>query len=217
MVRLVKQTDTRERGNKTMRQVTQKYSVYQFNELSDEAKDKARDNWRQYGLDYEWWDCVVDDAKTIGALMGIDIDEVYFSGFASQGDGAQFTGNYAYKRGSVAAVKEYAPQDKTLHEIAETLAQIQKRHFYSLSASVSSTGRYSHEYCTSIDVVDDRKAYYQDVSDDTEEELKDALRDYMRWIYSRLREERNWLNSDQMVSESLIANECEFTEDGEII
>ena len=42
--------------------------LYKFEELSEDSKEKAMEWWREGGLDYEWWDCVVDDAKEIGKL-----------------------------------------------------------------------------------------------------------------------------------------------------
>ena len=192
-----------------MRKVTN--TLYNYDELSDEAKTKARDWWRTYELDYEWWDSVFDDAKTIGALMGIEIENIYFSGFSCLG--AKFTGTYTYRKGSVQAVKEYAPQDETLHRIAKELQEIQKRHFYGLTANVESSGRYSHEYCTEIEVIDGDNLY---AGKEAEEALSNALRDYMRWIYRRLQEEYWYLQEDEQVEENILANEYEFTEDGEI-
>lgn len=50
-------------------------TVYQFDELSDKAKDKARDWYRDGALDHDWWDCIYEDAKTIGLkLTGFDLD-----------------------------------------------------------------------------------------------------------------------------------------------
>jgi hypothetical protein len=40
--------------------------VYQFDELDDQAKDKAREWYRGAGLDYEWWDTTYEDAETVG-------------------------------------------------------------------------------------------------------------------------------------------------------
>lgn len=185
--------------------------IYQFNELSDSAKETARDEYRNIGMQYTWWDCAINDVKEIGKLMGIDIDSVYFSGFWSQGDGACFTGEYEYKKGSVKAVKEYAPLDEELHKIAEYLVSIQKRHFYSLYTRVSHSGRYNHEYCTHFDITDHRGV---EVPDDTEEALKDALRDYMRWIYKRLESEYEYLTSDAAIDESIEVNQYEFLETG---
>lgn len=41
-------------------------TVYEFEELSDKAKEKARDWYRQFALDDEWWEYVYEDAKEVG-------------------------------------------------------------------------------------------------------------------------------------------------------
>jgi hypothetical protein len=114
-------------------------TVYKFDELSDEAKEKAREWWREGGLDYEWYDCVESDFKEIGKILGIDVTKIFFTGFSSQGDGACFEGYYEYAKGSVKKLKEYAPQDTELHRIAEELAQAQKRFFYGIDAVITTT------------------------------------------------------------------------------
>lgn len=190
--------------------------IYTFAELSEAAKEKARDWYRSGDLNYEWWDFVFEDAKTIGALMGIEIDNIYFSGFASQGDGAQFVGSYAYKRGALAAVKDYAPLDATLAGIAANLQEEQRKNFYALSASVTATGRYSHPNCTDISVYDNRDhAYNGMASEDAADGIAEFLRDFMYWIYKQLETEWDYLNSDEAIDETLTANEYEFTADGE--
>lgn len=194
---------------------TQTISIYKFEELEDSAKEKARDWYRQGALDYDWWDCTFYDANEIAALMGIQIERIYFSGFSSQGDGACFEGYYAYKKGSVEDVKAYAPQDKELHDIALNLSKIQRKSFYRLSAHVKHTGHYYHSGCTSIDVQNDN-TYSAYVSDDIEEAISEALRDYMNWIYRRLEAEHDYLMSEESVDESIITNEYEFHEDGAI-
>jgi len=81
-----------------MKTVTETYNVYSFDELSDKAKNKAMEDYAA-NLGFSFYaECIIEDAKTIGELMGIDIDNVYYSGFYSQGDGAMFTGGYGYKR-----------------------------------------------------------------------------------------------------------------------
>jgi len=50
-------------------------TVYQFDELSEKAKEKAREWYLDGGLDYEWWDGVCEDAARVGlAIKGFDID-----------------------------------------------------------------------------------------------------------------------------------------------
>ena len=60
---------------------TREYKVYTFDELSALGKEKALEKFREHNLDYEWWDCVYEDAKEVGSLMGIEIGNIYFSGF----------------------------------------------------------------------------------------------------------------------------------------
>lgn len=64
--------------------------VYQFNELNKQAKEKAREWYRNGALDYNWWGCVYDEFKEQAEDVGFGIKSMYFSGFWSQGDGAMF-------------------------------------------------------------------------------------------------------------------------------
>ncbi len=170
-------------------------TVYTFDELSDDAKVKAREGYRgdDGGLDYDWWDSVYDDATEIGRLMGISIDKIYFSGFGSQGDGACFTGTYSYAKGCAKAVKGYAPVDEELHRIARELQDVQRRNFYRVTASISHRDRYYHEYSSSIEI--------DQCSIEDQGTVAGLLGDLMRWIYLKL-------------DETIRINEYEFTEDG---
>jgi hypothetical protein len=189
--------------------------LFKFEELTEEAQKKAIENNYQINVDdTEWDDSVRDDAQTIGKIMGIDISRIYFSGFSSQGDGACFEGNYSYETGSVKKLKEYAPEDKTLHDIAERLQAIQKKHFYKLTANVKHSGHYYHEMCTDIEVYKDGNYILSDSEQEAEEELKDILRDYMRWIYRTLEKEYDYLTGEEAIKETIIANGLEFKENG---
>jgi hypothetical protein len=199
-----------------MRIAIKEETVYSYDELSERAKQTALENLWQINTDYEWGDYIFDDAKECAKLIGIDIDDIFFSGFSSQGDGAQFTGRYEYAPDGAKAIREHAPQDQELHKIADALQLIQRRHFYKLSASVSSSGRYSHEYCTDITVYDEHGADGLYVDAETDETVTDLLRDFMRWIYSRLETEYEWQTSREVIEESIRANEYEFTADGEL-
>lgn len=45
--------------------------LYTFEELSDEAQQKAIDGARDWNVsDMDWWDCTYDDAERIGAKIG---------------------------------------------------------------------------------------------------------------------------------------------------
>ena len=191
---------------------THTIKTFTFDELSDEAKEKAIDTCRYWNTkNMEWWDYIYDDAKEVGKLLGIEINNIWFSGFCSQGDGACFEGEYSYAKGSCKAIRKYAPKDTVLHDIADRLRNIQRPCFYGLYAYIKHSGHYHHSGCTNIDVRCDD--YDFDIL--TDDDLTQCLRKFMDWIYYRLEEENDYLTSDEIVRESLIANEIEFTEDGE--
>ena len=201
-----------------MRKIIQK--VYKFDELSEEVKEKVIQNYREGNLDYEWWNSYFDDFKEIGKLMGIKIDNIYFSGFYSQGDGACFEGSYDYNKGSVKAIKKYAPKDKELHQIAINLSKLQRPYFYKIGAVIKHSGHYSNEYCTDIELFSDNyiKGNYIEfnLTTETEDAFIEELRNFMRWIYKRLEKEYEFLQSDEQIIESIKINDYEFYEDGKM-
>lgn len=193
-----------------MNAVTDK--TYKFAELSDNAKEQAIESMRNSTAECIELDYIIDHIKDMGHALGIEIDDVYYTGFYSQGDGACFTGNYSYKAGSVKAIKILS-FDEELRNVALNLATTQQKYFYGLSATVSHTGRHHHEYSTTIDVYDDRldKEPSAEACDDIEE----CLRDFMLWSYSILKAEYEFQLSDSTLIDSIDANMMEFDENGE--
>lgn len=190
--------------------------VYSFSELSEEAKENAREWWRN-GLEVDY-SFVLEDAAAIAQILGIDINYrknnpvIYFSGFWSQGDGACFEGNYQYKKGASKSIRQHAPQDKELHRIADALQSIQRKHFYKLTASMHHSGFYYHSGCMSVDV-EHSEDRYRDIGE-AEDDIAESMRDFADWIYKQLEKEHDWQNSDECVDENITYNEFQFTEDG---
>lgn len=192
-------------------------TLYSFSELSDAAKQKAIANFRAEGLDDQWYDSVFEDAKTIAGLMGIEIDDIFFSGFASQGDGASFTGRYEFAEDSVNAVKQHAPLDTKLHEIAEALVAVQAKVSNSLRSRISTKGRYSHSGTMDFDFsFADEDTVSPDLFNEVEETLKSSLRGFADWIYKQLETDYDALNEDEAIIERIVDQEAEFCDDGSI-
>lgn len=202
-------------------------TVYRLGELSDAARDTARAWYREGGFDYDWYDAVYEDFQRIAEILGIDLKTravrlmgggtrrepcIWFRGFWSQGDGA-WEGAYSYARNAPTKIPAYAPQDTTLHGIADALQAVQRRNFYQLRAEASHRGHYYHEYCMAISVERDSPTY-QDMTEDAEESVTEALRDLARWLYRQLEREYDYLSSDEAVDETIAANEYTFTETG---
>lgn len=217
-------------------------TVYQFDELSDEAKEKVRDWYREGNCEDTYWsEYIIDDATTIAGFLGLDINQtayktmggatkykpaVYFSGFWSQGDGACVEGTWRASDVKVDKLKEYAPQDKELHRIVDGLAKIAKE-YPDGYFKVRHRGHYSHSGCTAFDVElpseelenleyasPEYKSLDAKINQD-QDTLIELARDFMNWIYTQLEKEWHYQNSDEQVEESIRANEYEFLETGE--
>lgn len=214
-----------------MRTATITKEYYQYSELSDAAKQTAREWWiycQASDFDAEF---VLEDASTIAELMGIVLKTraiplmngttrpepvIYYSGFWNRGGGACFEGSYAYRKGALKAVMDHAPRDETLHGIARDLQAIQRRNMYQLTASCTHRGHYyQHSGCMSVDVERDSHNY-QDATADAEGAVTGALRSFADWIYDQLEAEYEYRTSDESAAESIEANGYEFDAEGNI-
>lgn len=200
-------------------------TVYSFDELSDSAKDRARNWWRS--SECEDFEPDYEDFERMANLLGIKIDQrpvklmgggtryvpkIYWSGFSSQGDGASFEGRYSYVKGAAKAIRKEAPFEKELHRIADDLAGAQRAHFYRLNANVETSGIYSHSGSMRIYVYNSADEWRG--IGDAADTIIQALRDFADWIYGQLETEYNYRMSDENVDESICINEYEFDENG---
>jgi len=149
-------------------------TVYQFDELSDDAKERARQWFREGMADDNFGaECVIRECADALRILGFTLGDrhskqgIYYSGFWSQGDGACFVGSFCAShvdREKVAALladrpvsyecdgaMHESPSNKRLHDCAdELLAVLDDRP--TLSASLTHRGYHTHKYCVSIDV-----------------------------------------------------------------
>lgn len=191
--------------------------VFTISELSGKSKERARNWYRETIRSSDFDEGVIHDAKTAFSFCGLSIIEVFYSGFWNQGDGACFEGSWSAQKVQSGKLKDYAPQDKELHAIAEEFERIAKQ-FPFASFSVKHSGRYSHEFCTDFIVsIEDENGdeIRGDEADAAETALIEAARSAMRWIYAQLKGEYEFQHSDEVVDETLDANEYTFTADGE--
>ena len=204
-------------------------TVYLIHELPEADREPARSWYREHCLDHNWYEYVFDDFETICSILGItlhtspvhlhngktkDAPHIFFSGFSSQGDGACFTGAYAYAANAKQAILTHTPKDPELHRIADALQALQKRNFYQLSAVIAHRGHHYHPYTMQIEI-ERESPTSQPMTEDAEEEITTAFRDLAVWLYRQLEEEYEYCTSDSHVDEVLATNEWTFTEHGE--
>jgi len=185
-----------------MKKIT--YNVYLFDELGKEAQEKAIEDARDNGIntDYDWHDWILEEAKEKLERQGFENAEINFSGFYSQGDGASFNCDVNLNKflSGRRCKTEYKKQSK-----AESLEE--------LSIFIKNNDNHCHEYTMNIEFDD----YANDVmTDKLEAFILEEARDQARKIYRELEKENNYLMTDESITETLIANEYYFTEEGKI-
>lgn len=217
---------------------TEEKTEFKFSELSDKAKQTARDAWRYspHYLHDNWWDSAYDKAVEVAKMLGITIEEnerptripgvstreigISFSGFYSQGDGACFIGEFTGKTTAHAEVVAYAPEDEDLIDIARELTAlaIAQRFLTPNDAAdftISTSGNYSHSGTMSIAPMS-----HLEWEDDEEDTYLRLMRAFADWIYEMLEAEHDYLMSDDVVDDDIEANSSNdqlFDELGSII
>ena len=194
--------------------------VYTFNELSEEAKERAIEKNRYIEVEFfDWYECIYIMFKEKYSDL-FEITDIYFSGFHSQGDGAMF---------------EYdGITDKLIDEF---IAQLQLtplrkkivKDIYYFRGSGRQHGHYCHEKCCwhiiNIECTYAyREGHYPNIDEfmyelqvDFDAYVRERYIELAQELYSMLKLDYEWLTSDEAISETLIENEYEFTEDGERI
>lgn len=221
---------------------TKTVELYKYDELSDAAKEKARDGYRRALADDELYrESVYDMAADAAVLFGFDIRQrrvklmngatelrpaIYYSGFWNQGDGACCEGVWCASDVKPGALAKEFPKDEELQRIAAEFERIAVA-YPEARFSVKHRGHYTHSGCTEFSFDMNPPEDSDDVARSMKEwdairardnavaaELRQAARDFMDWIYKQLENEWEYQNSDEAVAESIRANEYEFTADG---
>lgn len=163
--------------------------AFSFDELSDEAKERAREWYRGEGLhEVLDFDHMYDDFETCANILGIDIN----------------------------SRSERSIQGKSLSPrpaIYWTGFCSQLRNAFGLRATTKHRGHYYHSRSMDIDVYDARDES-RDLGED-EKLLTECLIDFADWMYRQLDAENDYQYSDEAVDECIEANDYKFTEEGE--
>ncbi len=171
---------------------TIKTKVYQFNELSDEAKEKAIERFADINVDHDWWECTYEDAATVNLkLTEFDIDRSsYCKGQFIEN--AEDTAN--------AIVKHHGESCETHKTAINYLDEIDQ-------LWVKWPEKLDDEDYDENEA--ERENQQQMLAD---EFLKDILEDYR----IMLQKEYEYLTSEEAIVETITINEYDFTEDGKL-
>jgi hypothetical protein len=218
-----------------------KITAYKFHELNNEAKEKARTKLSEWITDHEWWDFIYENAKQDGEAKGFEINDIRFTGFWSQGDGAYWTGRvnlHTFVESQLDERSAWYGEDVILLALLnegwiDRWISIGNRNYrYSHSA-----GMVLEEYPNNmLDLDPDdgtemlegplqgASVYQLKESFDFEaritewcDEALEQARAFADDIYKKLEDEYNGLTSEESLSEFADANEYLFDERGEML
>ncbi|MDD4984362.1 MAG: hypothetical protein PHQ43_01035 [Dehalococcoidales bacterium] len=172
-----------------MRDITVTTTVYRFDELSDDAKEKALESLYDINVSgFDWWENVYYDAEQIGLkITGFDLDR-----------GSYCEGGFMESAESVAKliIENHGDTTETYKTAQDYLAELQ--------IFMADPENY-YDFGT-----DDQEL--MDHDDIDEEFLRSLLEDY-RIMLSR---GYDYLTSKDAIIETIEANAYEFTADGKL-
>jgi hypothetical protein len=161
--------------------------VYQFNELNENAKQKAIELLCDINVNYDWWSSTYEDAANIGLkLTSFDLDK-------GRGANGEFT--LAANEVAVNIFRDHGNMCET-YKTAESFMNDWQPVF----------NNYMDE---------NHKDYENGESESKLMELENEFLHSLLEDYSIiLQNEYEYLQSDKAIQETIEANEYEFTEDG---
>lgn len=137
--------------------------VFAFDDLDDDAKDVARNWYREGALDYDWWDSTFEDAETIGLRIksfeldrgrnatGVftkDVDEVIELILENHGESCETFKTALQYKGELQIARKNDENQDELDEIEEEFRK-------SLLEDYSIMLQHEYEYLLSDKAVDD--------------------------------------------------------------
>jgi hypothetical protein len=211
--------------------------IVEFEDLDQRAKDNAIHRYGEPPDD--WYECVYDRFKEEGFAKGFFIDEIQFSGFASQGDGASWTGRVHLMPFIEHFVTHEHPEfsrytvllELLRNDWVDTMMGVSRKSFYynhSGTMSYDSIRCYASLGEDNGDVIEHgilqgASVHELDQAIDTERlvcELEEfairMAREYADEIYKALREEYEGYTSEDYFKDLIYINGWRFNNKGEL-
>ena len=187
---------------------TRTYNVYELDELTPELKEKVIENYRDIHTGYGWYQFILEEWTEKLEALGYENIDINFNGFGSQGDGASFTAK------SMDLDKWLKVHKRTTH-YKKLLKDIHNYGLAGLTGEVYRlTHHYYHENTCKASVDGDTK--YPELVDELTAEIESERYELCNQLYKDLQNEYEYLTSDEVILETLKANEYMFNDEGRI-
>jgi len=185
--------------------------------MSDDKRQELLEQYHDINVDHDWWDCLYEDFKTDMLEKGVTVDDICFSGFWSQGDGASFTGVVAcndmakfmdaHDLSSRYPAAYYFCQ---FDELWLNLYRNSSHYSHENTVNVSmhdTTGNPYDEGSARWDIYDTMQTLFETEYAQLELDCEEILRGHMQNLYCRLSREYEYLTSEDVVWDTVVAND----------
>ena len=209
-------------------------TVYTYAELSPQGRQAAQRTYNE-PEDY-WYEGIKEDYEERGQERGFDVEDIQWSGFYSQGDGASWTGQINI----VPFLSYHLKPDHVDYARFMVLIELVENGFTSRRFEVSRNSHmYNHDKTMFVDREDftdwgDTKVrngifsgadalplaesiYMEALMDDLRQWATDEARSYARDIYKALETNYDEYSSEEYFEELCNINEWRFDKDGKIV
>ena len=177
-------------GDMKMRIDIKKTSVYSFDELSDDVKQTAIERFANINTDFEWWNCIYEDAANVGITL-TEFDPGRSSYCHGDIDDAEETANKILKEHG-ASCETYMTAQQFMIDTQSARETFEK----------SKNDDPKYEEFEDTGELDDLIFMFED----------SILEDYR----IMLQKEYEYLTSEETIIETIEANKYEFTVDGRL-
>lgn len=183
--------------------------IFPYRELSTKAQQRVHNDYVS-NIDSGWHEHTLEDAQQIAVYLGFHTIKIFYTGFASQGDGACFQGGWHRNTLDRPKLKSHAPIDQELHRIAEELAKAPD----GLFVDITHTSNYYHENTMQFEF--NAHDEDQEFSQAQLVPLEYAFRSFAKWIYRQLEKEYEYRISLEAFEEQEAESGNEYYEDGRL-
>tara|TARA_R110000772_G_scaffold32788_4_gene80068 strand:- start:2694 stop:3257 length:564 start_codon:yes stop_codon:yes gene_type:complete len=173
------------------------------------TRDELLDKYRYAEVEHDdWWEGDYEALRGRADSLGIEVEEITFTGFYSQGDGAAFSGR---------AVEPFSILNKADYPLLSKY--IDERGYYECSWRLAPRGNFTYDVDFNLqesfmDILDvdhpfadiwDEEIFYE--VDEAQRAVQNVVDELEYQLYSDLRSTYEYLTSDEVVWECIVANQ----------
>lgn len=197
-----------------MREITKTYTIYNIDDIkqNEDLKQIILEKHSDINVDYEWYADILEDWQEKLTNYGFINSDISFNGFYSQGDGASFTCKNI-------DIIQFLKQSLNFTGKEEKILKALFNNDYINFTIKRIDWHYYHKYTVRLisDInTQDRHKRINTIINKLSNNIIIDMRLLMASIYDDLQKQYEYLTSEQVIFETLEANDYEFYSDGSI-